>query len=192
MTCVWAAPPTRMLSGLRAYQGVYAHIQGLPFERITRAASPEPRPGAPTRAQQKGQDLTKAYMSTHLRSCRCKREQFALPGAPKTQTTSPETVLFHRFSARWSAFWAPRPSDSLRGGGGNCAMQGCDTPATRRHSTSHGAKPPHHPQRRAPRHPTGRLGRQGTAAECDTNSQWSGPTVSLRRLGNTASPEATS
>ena len=117
MICAWAAPPTRMLSGLRAYQGVYAHIQGLPFERITRAASPEPRPGAPTRAQQKGQDLTKAYMSTHLRSCRCKREQFALAGAPKTQTTSPETVLFHRFSARWSAFWAPRPSDSLRGGG---------------------------------------------------------------------------
>ena len=128
MICAWAAPPTRMLSGLRAYQGVYAHIQGLPFERITRAASPEPRPGAPTRAQQKGQDLTKAYMSTHLRSCRCKREQFALAGAPKTQTTSPETVLFHRFSARWSAFWAPRPSDSLRGGGGIAPCKG----ATRR------------------------------------------------------------
>ena len=112
-------------------------------------------------------------------------------GLPKTQTTSPQTALFRRFLPRWSAFWAPRPSDSLRGGG-NCAMQGCDTPATRRHSASHGAKPPHHPQRRAPRHPTGKLGRQGTAAECDTNSQWSGPTVSLRRLGATAGPEATS
>ena len=73
------------------------HIQGLPFERTTRAASPEPRPGAPTRAQQKGQDLTDAYMSTQLRSGRCEREQFTLPGAPKTQTTSPETVLFHHF-----------------------------------------------------------------------------------------------
>ena len=191
MMCVWAAPPTRISSGLRAYQGVWAHAQRFTCERTTRAASRQPRPGAPTRAQQKGQELTDVYMSSQLRSCRCEREQFTLPGAPKTQTTSPETVLFHRFSARWSAFWAPRPSDSLRGGG-NCAMQGRDTPATRRHSASHGAKPPHHPQRRAPRHPTGRLGRQGTAAECDTNSQWSGPTVSLRRLGNTAGPEATS
>ena len=31
---------------------------------------------------------------------------------------------------------APLPS------GGNCAMQGCDTPATRRQRASHGAKPP--------------------------------------------------
>ena len=117
MVCVWAAPPTRTSSGLRAYQGVCVHIQGLPFERTTRAASPEPRPGAPTRAQQKGQDLTDAYMSTQLRSGRCEREQFTLPGAPKTQTTSPETVLFHHFSPRWSAFCALGPSDCLRGGG---------------------------------------------------------------------------
>ena len=117
MTCVWAAPPTRMLSGLRGYQGVCAHAQEFTCERTTRAASPEPRPGAPTRAQQKGQDLTDAYMSTRLRSGRCEREQFTLLGAPKTQTTSPETVLFHRFSARWSAFWALEPSDCLRGGG---------------------------------------------------------------------------
>jgi len=117
MMCVWAAPPARTSSGLRAYQGVCVHIQGLPFERTTRAASPEPRPGAPTRAQQKGQDLTDAYMSTQLRSGRCEREQFTLPGAPKTQTTSPETVLFHHFSPRWSAFCALGPSDCLRGGG---------------------------------------------------------------------------
>lgn len=107
------------------------------------------------------------------------------------QTTSPTTALFHRFLARWSAFWAPRPSDSLWGGG-NRAMQGCDTPATRRKKASHGAKPPTPPRRRAPRHLTGRLGRQGTAAECDTNSQWSGPTVRIRSLGATISPEATS
>ena len=127
MTCVWAAPPTRTSSGLRAYQGVCAHAQEFTCERTTRAASPQPRPGAPTRAQQKGQELTAVYMSTQLGSCRCEREQFTLPGAPKTQTTSPETVLFHRFSARWSAFWVPRPSDSLRGGG-NCTIRG----ATRR------------------------------------------------------------
>ena len=76
--------------------------------------------------------------------------------------------------------------------GGNCAMQGCDTPATRRKKASHGAKPPHRCQRRAPQHPTGRLGHQGTADECDTNSQSSDPTVRIRSLGATISPEATS
>lgn len=76
--------------------------------------------------------------------------------------------------------------------GGFCTTRGCDTPATRRQRASCSAKPPHRPRRRAPQHPTGRLGHQGTAAECDTNSQWSGPTVSLRRLGTTAGPEATS
>ena len=75
---------------------------------------------------------------------------------------------------------------------GVCTTRGCDTPATRRQRASCSAKPPHRPRRRAPQHPTGRLGHQGTAAECDTNSQWSGPTVSLRRLGTTAGPEATS
>ena len=33
MICVWAAPPTCMSRGLRAYQGVYAHTQGLTCER---------------------------------------------------------------------------------------------------------------------------------------------------------------
>ena len=33
MICVWAAPPTYMSRGLRAYQGVYAHTQGLTCER---------------------------------------------------------------------------------------------------------------------------------------------------------------
>ena len=35
MTCVWAAPPTRMSSGLRAHQGVCTHNQGLTCERAT-------------------------------------------------------------------------------------------------------------------------------------------------------------
>ena len=33
MICVWAAPPTCMSRGLHAYQGVYAHTQGLTRER---------------------------------------------------------------------------------------------------------------------------------------------------------------
>ena len=33
MICVWAAPPTCVSRGLRAYQGVYAHTQGLTCER---------------------------------------------------------------------------------------------------------------------------------------------------------------
>ena len=74
----------------------------------------------------------------------------------------------------------------------DCTTRGRDTPATRCQRASCSAKPPHRPQRRAPRHPTGRLGHQGTVAECDTNSQWLGPTVSLRRLETTAGPEVTS
>ena len=33
MVCTWAAPPTCMSSGLRAYQGVNAHIQGFACEQ---------------------------------------------------------------------------------------------------------------------------------------------------------------
>lgn len=130
MICVWARHLARGPDDMRVGSAAHTHVErftwvsrglrthsGLPFERTTRAASPEPRPRAPTRARQKVQELTDVHMSTHLRSCRCEREQFTLPGAPKTQTTSPETVLFHRFSPRWSAFWTLGPSDCLRGGG---------------------------------------------------------------------------
>ena len=33
MTCAWAASPRRMFRGLRAYQGVNAHVQGFPCEQ---------------------------------------------------------------------------------------------------------------------------------------------------------------
>ena len=71
---------------------------------------------------------------------------------PKTQTTSPTTARFQRFSPRWSVFWAPqhpklRPQ-SLKTGG-NDAIQSSDTPATRRQKASHGAKPPLPPQSEA-------------------------------------------
>ena len=35
MMCVWAAPPTRTSRGLRAYQGVDAHIQRFACEQYT-------------------------------------------------------------------------------------------------------------------------------------------------------------
>ena len=41
------------------------------------------------------------------------REQFALLGLHKTQTTSPAVALFRRCLARWSAFWAPHRSVRL-------------------------------------------------------------------------------
>ena len=42
--------------------------------------------------------------------------------------------------------------------GGNCAMQGCDTPATRRQRASHGAKPPPPPVSSALQGPRVRIG----------------------------------
>ena len=101
MVCTWAAPPTRMSSGLRAHQGVCTHNQGLTCEQHTTTDTV----------------------------------------APKMQTTSQLAARIQRFSPRWSAFWALSPSTRPLGGG-NYAMQGCDTPATRRQSASHGAKPP--------------------------------------------------
>ena len=105
MICVWAAPPTCMSRGLRAYPGVYAHTQGLTRER-------HPTTGTV---------------------------------APKTQTTSPLVARCQRFSPRWSETWALHHLEQRlrrRQSGGNCAMQGCDTPTTRRKRASHGAKPP--------------------------------------------------
>ena len=52
---------------------------------------------------------------------------------------------------------APLPS------GGNCAMQGCDTPATRRQRASHGAKPPPLPVSSALQGPRARMGHRWVA-----------------------------
>ena len=51
----------------------------------------------------------------------------------------------------------PRTADAAPPIGGNCAMQGCDTPATRRQKASHGAKPPPLPV------PSALQGREGQA-----------------------------
>ena len=76
------------------------------------------------------------------------------PGSPRTLTTSPQMALFHRFLARWSAFWVPRPSGRPLDGG-NCTTRGCDTPATHRQRASCSAKPPPPPSWSAPAGPEG-------------------------------------
>ena len=76
------------------------------------------------------------------------------PGSPRTLTTSPQMALFHRFLARWSAFWVPRPSGRPLDGG-NCTTRGCDTPATHRLRASCSAKPPPPPSWSAPAGPEG-------------------------------------
>ena len=43
MICAWAAPPTRISRGLRAYQGVHAHIQRFACELHARPGAVERR-----------------------------------------------------------------------------------------------------------------------------------------------------
>ena len=84
------------------------------------------------------------------------------PGSPRTLTTSPQMALFHRFLARWSAFWVPRPSGRLLDGG-NCTTRGCDTPATHRQRASCSAKPPPLPVSSALQGPRARMGHRWVA-----------------------------
>ena len=50
MTCAWAASPRRMFRGLRAYQGVNAHIQGFAYKRhsTTDTTAPKTQTTSPT------------------------------------------------------------------------------------------------------------------------------------------------
>ena len=73
---------------------------------------------------------------------------------PKTQTTSPTTARFQRFSTRWSVFWAPhhpklRPQ-SLKTGG----MTPSKAPTRRRHAARglRMAQNPHYRPNRRPPH----------------------------------------
>ena len=84
------------------------------------------------------------------------------PGSPRTLTTSPQMALFHRFLARWSAFWVPRPSGRPLDGG-NCTTRGCDTPATHRLRASCSAKPPPLPVSSALQGPRARMGHRWVA-----------------------------
>ena len=55
--------------------------------------------------------------------------------------------------------------------GGNCAMQGCDTPATRRQRASHGAKPPPLPVSSALQGPRARMGHRWVAEARQLNTR---------------------
>ena len=46
-------------------------------------------------------------VNAHVQGFAYKRHSTTDTTAPKTQTTSPTTPRFHRFSPRWSALWAP-------------------------------------------------------------------------------------
>ena len=119
----WAAPPTCMSRGLRAYQGVYAHTQGLTCERAMWLSgryhpgqAPDnvrEQPIPPGTAQNAGYFATSGPFSVFFAEVVCGL------GAPALQTAS-----------------APPPV------GGNCTTRGSDTSATRRKRASCSAKPP--------------------------------------------------
>ena len=123
MICVWAAPPTCVSRGLRAYQGVYAHTQGLTCER-TMWLSGRYHPGqAPNNVVEQPIPPGTAQNADH----------FAI--------SSPFSAFFTEVVCVLGAT-LPRTAAAPPPIWGNCAMQGCDTPATRRQKALHGAKPP--------------------------------------------------
>ena len=123
MICVWAAPPTCVSRGLRAYQGVYAHTQGLTCER-TMWLSGRYHPGqAPDNVVEQPIPPGTAQNADH----------FAI--------SSPFSAFFTEVVCVLGAT-LPRTAAAPPPIWGNCAMQGCDTPATRRQKALHGAKPP--------------------------------------------------
>ena len=123
MICVWAAPPTCVSRGLRAYQGVYAHTQGLTCER-TMWLSGRYHPGqAPDNVLEQPIPPRTAQNADHF------------------ATSSPFSAFFTEVVCVLGAT-LPRTAAAPPPIWGNCAMQGCDTPATRRQKALHGAKPP--------------------------------------------------
>ena len=123
MICVWAAPPPCISRGLRAYQGVYAHTQGLTCER-TMWLSGRYHPGqAPDNVLEQPIPPGTAQNADH----------FAI--------SSPFSAFFTEVVCVLGAT-LPRTAAAPPPIWGNCAMQGCDTPATRRQKALHGAKPP--------------------------------------------------
>ena len=119
----WAAPPTCMSRGLRAYQGVYVHTQGFTCERAMWLSgryhpgqAPDnvrEQPIPPGTAQNAGYFATSSPFLTFFAEVVC-----------DLGTTPPQTVT------------SPPPV------GGNCTTRGFDTPATRRKRASCSAKPP--------------------------------------------------
>ena len=124
MICVWAAPPTCMSRGLRAYQGVYAHTQGLTCERAMWLSgryhpgqAPDnvrEQPIPPGTAQNADHFATSSPFSAFI------TEVVRVLGAPAPQTAS-----------------APPPS------GGNCIIRA----ATRRRHAARGLRLVQNPRR---------------------------------------------
>ena len=123
MICVWAAPPTCVSRGLRAYQGVYAHIQGLTCER-TMWLSGRYHPGqAPDNVLDQPIPPGTAQNADHF------------------ATSSPFSSFFTEVVCGLG-MTPPRTAISQVPDGGNYAIQASDTPATHCQRASHGAKPP--------------------------------------------------
>ena len=152
MVCVWVAPPTCMSRGLRAYQGVYAHTQGLTCER-TMWLSGRYHPGQapdnvreqpipPGTAQNADHFATSSPVSAFITEVVCVLGAAAFRQAPR------------RGELRYTNLQGGRPSQVVPPPSGeNCTTRGSDTPATRRQKASHGAKPPSPPQHGALEHP---------------------------------------
>ena len=138
----WAAPPTCMSRGLRAYQGVYVHTQGFTCERAM-WLSGRYHPGqAPDNVRPDMLATTLARRPTMCSSNPYPRE------LPKTQTTSAKMGESGVLCSRWSAFWAPhhleqRPRHHQTGG---IALH--EGPTRRRHAAEgrHVVQNPHHSQ----------------------------------------------
>ena len=109
------------------------------------------------------------------------REQFYPPSCPKCRPLHPQQPFFTVFW-RGGLRFGRHARQTACGAGGIALHEG----ATRRR---HAVREPRVVQNP---HIGADVGHQGTADECDTNSQSSDPTVRIRSLGATISPEATS
>ena len=113
MICVWAAPPTCMSRGLRAYRGVDAHTQGLTCER-TMWLSGRYHPGqAPDNAREQPIPPRTAHNADHF------------------ATSSPLSAFFTEVVCDVGAT-PPRTSAAPAANRGNFATRASDTPTTRR------------------------------------------------------------
>ncbi|GEM_PF-2619989 len=105
---------TCVLCGLRAYSRVNVRV-------TARVGLSEPRTGARLRVRE--QPMRPGLLADACVSNPCRR-------SPGTLTTSPQTALFHRYLARWSALWAPRSSGRSLDGG----ITPSKAPTRRRHA----------------------------------------------------------
>ena len=109
--------------GLRTHSGVYAHTQGLTCERTM-------------------------WLSGRYHPGQAPDNVLEQPIPPRTAQNADHFAISSPFSAYFTEVVCvlgatlPRTAAAPPPIWGNCAMQGCDTPATRRQKALHGAKPP--------------------------------------------------